>query len=118
MNSSVPLEGLQILLVNDDEGTCLLFSEVLSFAGASVSTANSGIEAFFLIEMMTFDVLVSDLAMPGISGSEMIRRLRAEGRYGLAIAVTAYSGQEDVQETLESGFDEHLVKPVNISVLV
>jgi diguanylate cyclase len=68
--------------------------------------------------MIVFDTLVSDIAMPIISGIEIIRRLRAEGWYGLAIAVSGYSRKQDVQESLESGFDEHLAKPVNITVLV
>jgi CheY-like chemotaxis protein len=118
MDSSIPLENLRIILVDDDQESCLLFSEVFSAAGATVSVANSGMEAFVLIKTMVFDVLVSDLAMPNISGFDMIRRLRAEGWYGPAIAVSAYSRKEDVQETLESGFDEHLPKPVNIFDLV
>jgi DNA-binding response OmpR family regulator len=61
---------------------------------------------------------ISDLAMPDINGFEIIRRLRAEGWYGPAIAVTGYSRQQDVQETLASGFDEHLAKPISITVLV
>jgi two-component system, chemotaxis family, CheB/CheR fusion protein len=118
MYTSKPLNNLRILLVDDDQESCLLFSEVLSIAGAAVSIANSGVEAFVLMKAMVFDALVADLAMPDISGFEIIRQLRTEGWYGLAIAVTGYSRQQDVQQALESGFDEHLAKPVSINVLV
>lgn len=118
MNALAPLGDLRILVVDDDCESQLLFSEVLSWAGAIVNTASSGVEALSLIETTVFDVLVSDLAMPSMSGFEVIRRLRAEGWSGTALTVTGNTGKKDVQESLESGFDDYLSKPVNIVELI
>lgn len=118
MNSTASLKDVRILVVDDDQESHLLFAEILSCEGAIVSTASSGMEALSLIETTVFDILVSDLAMPSMSGFEVIKRLRAEGWSGTALIVSAYSMMEDIQESLESGFDDYLPKPVNIFELV
>ncbi|MBC7882418.1 MAG: response regulator [Anaerolineae bacterium] len=118
MNSIASLRDVRILVVDDDQESQLLFAEVLSYTGAIVSTASSGMEALSLIGTTVIDVLVSDLAMPSMSGFEVIRRLRAESWSGLAITVSAYCREKDVQESLESGFDDYFPKPVNIVELV
>lgn len=118
MNSTNPLDGLQILLVDDDEDSRLLFCTVLSYAGATVTAVRSAIEAIALIETIEPDILVADLRMPTMSGLEMIMQLRMEGWSGPAIAVSACAHKQDVREALESGFDEHLAKPLSITMLV
>ncbi|MBC7882416.1 MAG: response regulator [Anaerolineae bacterium] len=118
MNSPASLRDVRILLVDDDQESQLLFAEILSYTGAIVSTASSGMEALSLTKTMIFDVLLSDLAMPRMSGFEVIRRLRAEGWAGTALTVTGNTGKEDVQESLKSGFDGHLPKPVDILKLI
>jgi len=73
--------------------------------------------AFGLLQASRYDVLVSDIGMPGEDGYALLRRLRALGATERgqtpALALTAYAAPEDRQRALDAGFDVHLVKPVD-----
>ena len=112
------LEGLRVLVVDDNDDSCLLFTEVFSAAGARVEAVLSAAEVITQIEADTLCVLVADLMMPMMNGYELIRRLREGGWDGPALAVSAAARQADVRQAIESGFDEHLSKPVDIDTLV
>src|SRR6266487_122437 len=85
----------------------------------AVSSANEALEA---IKLSTPDVLVSDIAMPGADGYELIRKVRAmsgdHSRMIPAVAITAYAKEEDRDRALSSGFQCYLSKPVEPSDLV
>ena len=115
------LKGLRILLVEDDDATLSALTEMLRLNGAVVSAARSAAEALQVAASTGFQVLVSDLAMPGIDGYSLIRSIRAlpqPDRASVpAIALTAASGAEGRQRSLEAGFQEHLEKPVDLGRL-
>ena len=114
-----PLEGLRILLVDDTPDTLETFGQLLELEGAAVSCASSGVEALAMCEGMRFDLLISDVGMPGMDGNQLITRLRRQpGTVGLpAIALTGYGRPQDVRTSSEAGFNAHLTKPVNLGML-
>jgi CheY-like chemotaxis protein len=95
---------------------------LLSARGAAVTVASSGEEALHAIEHGRFDVLVSDIGMPGMDGYALIRKLRAEKRRERAelpaIALTAFARADDRVRALTAGFQSHLSKPVDGEQLV
>src|SRR5262245_20154060 len=110
------LEGLRVLVVDDDADTCELLTTVLGSYGASVSSAGSVSEAQEAVERQWPQVLVSDIAMPGEDGYVLLQRLRAlEGERGQrlpALALTAHARASDTEQAYLAGFDAHVAKPV------
>lgn len=122
------LEGVRLLVVEDDPDTRDAITQFLEDYGAAVVAVGSAKEALERLGIDSFDVLVSDIGMPVMDGYELIRELRAHeqadspGRRLPAVAVTAFAREEDRQRVLREGYSEHVPKPVNtarlISVLV
>ena len=110
-----PLLGRSILVVDDDGDARDILSEVLQTAGASVMKAASAKEALATFESGTFDVLVSDLGMPGEDGLTLLERIRVVDRTRggklTAVAVSGYGTADDRAASLRAGFHEHVVKP-------
>jgi PAS domain S-box-containing protein len=110
------LEGLHVLVVDDDEDALSMVRELLETEGASVTTALSADEALAIIEQQTPDLLLSDIGMPAVDGFELIRRIRELSpsiRDVPAAALTAYAQPEDRTRALRSGFQVHLAKPID-----
>ena len=112
------LDGLKILVVDDERDALELFSTVLAGAGAEARPAASAAEALGILAEWTADVIVSDIEMPGQDGFALIRALRAGGSTTPAVAVTAYGRLEDRVRTLDAGFQMHIVKPVEPAELI
>lgn len=116
------LEGLRVLVVDDQPDARELLSMVLGHAGAEVITAASAATAFEMLLKHRPDLLVSDIGMPMEDGFTLIGRIRAlkpaEGGTTQAIALTAYATEEDRRRALAAGFAKHLSKPVEPSELV
>ncbi len=115
------LDGLRVLVVDDDPDSLELLRTVLTSAGAQVTTASSAREAFErLDEGSPFDAIVSDIGMPEIDGYSFIRgvRSRPDRAEVPAMALTAYARPADVALAIEAGYQEHLAKPVNERRLV
>ncbi|HLO47791.1 MAG TPA: ATP-binding protein, partial [Kamptonema sp.] len=122
LSQPVPLAGVRILVVDDDADTCELIATVLGQCGAIVKTAASAKLALESMELITPDVLVSDIGMPDQNGYDLIRKVREleaqRGGYIPAIALTAYARAEDRQLALQAGFQLHFPKPVEPAKLV
>jgi PAS domain S-box-containing protein len=116
------LEGLHVLVVDDEADARELIASILAECNSVTTTATSAAEAFDLIVAHRPDVLVSDIGMPGEDGFSLIRRVRAlsEDRGGQtpAIALTGYARIEDRNRALREGFTSHLSKPVEPQELV
>lgn len=116
------LEGLRVVLVDDDPDARDLLTTVLMQRSAQVFAAESASEAFELLRQERPHVLISDIAMPEEDGYTLIRRVRTlseeEGGRTPSIAVTAYAGRADRHRALEAGFDAHCPKPIDIDGLI
>ena len=116
---SVTLDGVRVLLVEDENDTAALLSFVLEQAGAKVTQASSVRDGLSALNTQKFDMLVSDIGMPQEDGISFIKKVRAtpgEKGYRLpALALTAYASKEDRMQALRAGFDMHVPKPVDIS---
>jgi PAS domain S-box-containing protein len=116
------LEGLKVLVVDDEADTRELIREVLKECGSEVITSCSVSEALAALEEHRPDVLISDLGMPDEDGYALISKIRAlpseRGGQIPAAAVTAYARAEDRMRVLRAGFQFHLPKPVDSAELV
>jgi CheY-like chemotaxis protein/two-component sensor histidine kinase len=110
------LEGVSILVVDDDRDALALVREILEATGAVVTTADSGYAALDKLPRVRPDVLIADLGMPNMNGFELIARVRHfEDRHIRdvpAAAFTAFARSEDRAKALRSGFAMHLAKPI------
>jgi PAS domain S-box-containing protein len=108
------IAGMRVLIVDDELEMRKLITTVLRAAGASVVTASSAADAFEQLTAQSFDVLVSDIAMPDEDGHSLTRRIRdrTDGKSTIpAVAVTAYGGPLQHQLALSAGFDDYIKKP-------
>lgn len=119
---SVSLQGIRVLVVDDDESNRDLISFLLELKKATVTTAASATEAIAKLSQFKPDVLISDIGMPEMDGYMLMRQVRAlpaeRGGRVAAIALTAYAGEIDYQQALSAGFQKHLSKPVDTKTLI
>jgi len=111
--SALPLAGLRIVLVDDNEDARELAAHLLRCSGAEVKDVATAGEAHALVVGTAPDILVSDIAMPSEDGHSLIRRIRAlPGQLGLmpAVALTAFGEADDRRRAFEAGFDVHVSK--------
>jgi signal transduction histidine kinase/ActR/RegA family two-component response regulator len=115
--AAVRLDGLRVLVVDDDADAVDLATAILAAAGAVVRTCGSAREALVAVEQWRPDVLVSDIEMPGEDGYALIRRIRAldpeRGGKTPAVALTAYGRTQDRVLSLAAGYNMHVPKPVD-----
>jgi PAS domain S-box-containing protein len=116
------LEGLRVLLVDDEADSREMLNLMLAACGAEVVSAESAVEAFELIQTEKFDIMLSDIGMPEEDGFSLIARIRKlpveRGGHIPALALTAYARAEDRIRALRSGFQMHIAKPVEPSELI
>ncbi|BAZ48376.1 multi-sensor hybrid histidine kinase [Nostoc sp. NIES-4103] len=117
VNSLPTLNGLRVLVVDDESDTRQLLTTALGQFGAQVMAVTSAFEALVALEQFHPDVLVSDIGMPEEDGYALIRKLRAlsqeQGGRIPAVALTAYARAEDRTQALLAGFQLHVPKPVD-----
>jgi signal transduction histidine kinase/ActR/RegA family two-component response regulator len=119
---AMPASGsLRLLVVDDNVDAAETMAELLrEAAGYDVRIETSGHAALAALETFTPDVAILDIGLPGMTGYELAQKLRANERFaGMhLIAVTGYGARQDRERALESGFDEHLTKPVRLARLL
>ena len=120
-NETGTIDGMRVLLVEDNEINCEIIEFMLKDAGAKVVTANDGkeaVDAFAASAPETFDCVLMDLMMPVMSGYEAARVIRAMDRADAKtvpiIALSANAFDEDVAMAKDAGMNEHLAKPVDM----
>lgn len=122
LNCPPEIEGLKILLVDDEPDTRDLIFYVLETCKAQVSSASSVTEALEIIKNEKFDVLISDIGMPERDGYDLIKSIRQlapeDGGRTPAVALTAYARVEDRMKVLTAGFHMHVPKPVEPAELL
>ncbi len=114
------LQGVRVLLVEDDLDTRYLVSSMLEQFGARVTSADSAAAGLMALCKERFDVMVSDISMPGEDGYSLMRKIRAGSVQPKipAAALTANARTEDRARALAAGFHEHIAKPVDPPDLV
>ena len=121
-DSTDRLDGLRILVVDDEPDTRDLLKQGLEYCGATVEVAGSAAEAIDSLQIWLPDILISDIGMPGTDGYDFIRQVRnlppQRGGKVAAIALTAYTRIEDRLQALRAGYDMHVPKPVELTELV
>ncbi len=110
---------LRILVVDDNHDSAELLSVLLEIEGHNVVVANSGPAAIDIALNQVPEVALIDIGMPGMDGYAVARRLRQspELKHLALVAITGYGQQEDIERSRDAGFDDHLVKPVDIETL-
>jgi PAS domain S-box-containing protein len=114
----VALRNLRVLVVDDEEDSRELMATILRRGGAEVACASDVGAALELFRTWPPDVVVSDLAMPGGDGCELIRELRSQDPNVAALAVSGFTADHDAERALAAGFDVHVGKPVDAAELV
>lgn len=120
-NRPSDLNGLRILVVEDEADAREMLSRHLSSCGAVVMQAANASEGIEACSQNNLDLLISDIGMPTQDGYEMIERIRKGGKSPAelpAIALTAYAREQDRARAFQSGFQAHLAKPLNVEQLL
>lgn len=122
LDAAPSLNGIQILIVDDEADAREMLRVLLEQCGGSVTSAACAREALEALQRFKPDVLVSDIGMPDEDGYALIARVRGlradEGGQTPAIALTAYARREDRIRALAAGFQSHIVKPVEPAELI
>jgi CheY-like chemotaxis protein len=113
------LPSLKILLVDDNQSAVHMMSRLLQKLGQDVHVADCGPAALEQLSKIAPDIVISDVAMPGMTGYDLARQIRnldLPSRPYL-VAVTGFGQESDRQAALAAGFDKHLTKPVGVGTL-
>ncbi|MBD3924540.1 response regulator [Nocardioides cavernae] len=109
----------RVLVVEDNPKNLKLVRDVLTYHGFEVVEATTGEEGVRLAAQVAPDLVLMDLQLPGIDGTEALRRLRAaeSTRSVPVVAVTAFAMDDDRERALASGFDGYVEKPISVRAL-
>ena len=113
------MTGRRILVVEDNDLNLRLVRDVLQHAGYVVVEARTGEQGVEIAQDGPPDLILMDLGLPGIDGTEALRRLRAiKSIHGVpVVAVTAFAMDDDRERALASGFDGYVEKPISVRAL-
>ncbi|MEH1842892.1 MAG: PAS domain S-box protein [Nostoc sp.] len=122
IDDSLNLNGVKVLLVDDEHDTRELIAFILEQSGAVVTQTASAIEALRIMPEFQPNLLLSDIGMPEVDGYMLMRQIRAmspeQGGTIPAIALTAYAAEADSQQAIAAGFGLHITKPVEPAKLI
>lgn len=114
------LRDLSLLLVEDADDTAVALARLLELEGAKATVANDGYEALRQLDAESFDMVISDIGMPGMDGFELASIIRKDPRWAAVplIALTGFGRESDIHRAREVGFNVHVSKPASIDELV
>lgn len=121
-SSLASLEGIKILIIDDEPDSRDLLVYIFQSQKAHPKAVESGFEALKIVEAFQPDILISDINMPQMSGYELLEKIQSlfpifKNKL-LAIAVSAYASESNIEKSLKVGFIHHLVKPININDII
>lgn len=108
---------MRILLVEDDPALSASLKQGLQQMGFAVELSHDGAEADAILSLRTFDLVVLDLGLPGLSGMEVLRRLRKRGAATPVLILTAHDALQDRVAGLKAGADDYVLKPFDFEEL-
>jgi signal transduction histidine kinase/CheY-like chemotaxis protein len=116
MTAMPPGERPRLLVVEDHEDTAEILARLLEISGYEVAAVHTAAAALTAAASAPFDLLISDIGLPDASGLDLMRQIRE--RFGIpGIALSGYGMTEDLENSRDAGFLDHLVKPINIEHL-
>ena len=107
----------RIAVIEDNQDALNALRSILELDGHAVSCATDGVSGLAAVLKLRPDIAIVDIGLPGLTGLEVALRSRAAGYPGRMIAISGYGQESDVQQALRSGFDAHLVKPIDATAL-
>jgi DNA-binding NtrC family response regulator len=107
----------RLLLVDDDKNALDGLVKILSHDGYPVSGVPSGYEALNLLAKRNFDMVITDMRLPGLGGISLIHEIKKRSRSIAIVVITAYSSAKTAVDVIRCGADEYLTKPINIGQL-
>jgi PAS domain S-box-containing protein len=118
-SAAAATRSFKVLVVEDMRALRVIMSRLLTRLGHEVEFAEDGTLALQKLDMFHPDVVFSDIAMPGMTGYELARRIRQRPECAgvCLVALTGFGQSADREKAFEAGFDEHMVKPVDIALL-
>jgi two-component system NtrC family response regulator len=118
MEGTMDGEGKRILIVEDDPGLRFTMTDILEGEGFAVTGANSGTEAIRRLHADRFDVVVTDLRLPGKDGMEVLREARGLTPPPSVVVMTGYGSVESAVAAMKSGAEDYLTKPFPMEALL
>jgi CheY-like chemotaxis protein len=119
---ALSLDGLRILVVDDETDALDLIGVELAQHGARITCVGNAADALAALEKSEFDLLISDIGMPNTDGYDLIRQIRKQeegkGPKLPAVALTAYARIQDRMQAIMAGYSTHIAKPVEVNELV
>ncbi len=112
------LSGIRILYVEDEDSIRMMTERILLKRGAAVTPARNGQEGLDAAQKIEFDVIISDIQMPEMTGTDMVRELRAQNINIPVIIVSAHNEQEHLSKLENLNVECILQKPINLKLLV
>jgi signal transduction histidine kinase/ActR/RegA family two-component response regulator len=112
------LEGVRLLLVEDDADSREMMTLLLEHAGAEVTPAAHARDALKILEEQQVDIMLADVGLPQMDGYTLVKKMRATGVDTPAVALTGYASASDRAHAIDAGFNDHLGKPVQPEELV
>lgn len=107
-----------ILIAEDDSELNQLFQHVLRRSGYEATGVENGVQALEALDSAYYDLIISDVMMPGMDGLELVSALRESGNNIPVLMITAKDAFDDMRSGFASGTDDYMVKPVNINEMV
>jgi two-component system CheB/CheR fusion protein len=115
------LEGVRLLVIDDDATNLYLYTRFLWSLGVTVIEASTAAAALAILDREAIDIIISDIGLPMMNGYDLMRAVRSrpadQGGTIPAIALSGYAAQSDIQAALDAGFQVHLAKPVDLNEL-
>lgn len=120
LSQAINLEGLRILIVDDEADSREFVAFLLEQQGAIATTADCASQALQMYAHIKPDLLISDIGMPQVDGYSLLRQMQdlSENREILAIALTAHASESDRQKAYQAGFQRHITKPIETEKLL
>lgn len=120
LRDGIAAAAFRILLVDDNIDANESMAELLGMMGYQVEAAHDGASALDLLTAFAPHLILCDIGLPGMSGYDLVVEMRARtrDRKVVIVAATGYGQASDRTRSLEAGFDHHLVKPIEIDVLL
>jgi DNA-binding response OmpR family regulator len=109
--------SVRVLIVDDDLDTCALVEDILDEEGYKVTACHSGIDALSLLEQEPFDLILSDIKMPRVTGTDLLRYVRRKGLDTQVILMTAYASVSTAIQALRGEAFDYLIKPFSLNEL-